>query len=158
MQSGSINSLPGVDAAKLFAIGSDTVAATASSVTPGTNDPTLYAIVFSGVATGEYRLVLLDGSEIAESGIVVTVTASGWTVKDCCDTPDDSGSESPTVSTSVESAMGNPREASADGVTVKSHSLPELIAAEKYIAAKAAAAKPHRGLRFSRIVPGSTTD
>jgi hypothetical protein len=62
------------------------------------------------------------------------------------------------MSDEVSTAIGNPKEASADGVTVKGHSLPELIQAEKHIAAKAAAKKPHRGLRFSRIIPGSTTD
>jgi hypothetical protein len=56
----------------------------------------------------------------------------------------------------VSEAMANPKEASADGVTVKSHSLPELIEAEKYLAAKAAAAKPARGLRFSKLVPGGS--
>ena len=159
-QIGTINSFEGVTAARLFGLSGDSILATASSVVAGSNDPTLYTITFSGVAAGEYRLALFEGSEVVDSGAVVVFTAGGWSVKDCCDTQTttpDPDPVAPTVSNSVATAIANPKEASADGVMVKSHSLPELIEAEKYLAAKAAAKKSHRGLRFSRVIPGGTT-
>lgn len=60
-----INALPGITAAKLFTVDTDTVVATASSVTAGTNDPSFYTIVFASAADGTYRLVLFIGSNIA---------------------------------------------------------------------------------------------
>lgn len=56
----------------------------------------------------------------------------------------------------VAKAMTEPRSAAADGISTSSHSLPDLIAAEKYQAAKAAGRKSHRGLRFSKLVPPGT--
>jgi len=61
--------------------------------------------------------------------------------------------------TAVQDAMAQPKAASGDGVSVTQHSLPDLIQAEKHVAAKSAASKAHRGLRFSKIVPpGSIGD
>lgn len=158
-QVGTVNSFEGVTTARLFALSGDTIIATASSVVAGSNDPTLYTITFSGVAAGEYRLALFEGAEVVDSGAVVVFTAGGWSVKDCCDTTEPTPVDpvAPTVSNSVATAIGNPKEASADGVMVKGHSLPELIQAEKYLAAKEASKKSHRGLRFSRVIPGGTT-
>lgn len=56
----------------------------------------------------------------------------------------------------VAEAMAQPRMAAADGVSITTHGLADLIAAEKYLAAKAAAKKSHRGLRFSKLVPPGT--
>lgn len=56
----------------------------------------------------------------------------------------------------VETAANQPKQAMADGVSVTNHSLPDLIEAEKHVAAKAAAAKAHRGLRFTKLVPPGT--
>jgi hypothetical protein len=59
--------------------------------------------------------------------------------------------------TLVSDAATEPKSASADGVSVQNHSLDELIRAEKHLAAKSGASKPHRGLRFSKLVPPGTS-
>jgi len=51
-----------------------------------------------------------------------------------------------------ENAEG-PAKASGDAGSVEQHSLPDQIEADRYLAAKEAAKKPHRGLRFSKFVP-----
>jgi hypothetical protein len=51
-----------------------------------------------------------------------------------------------------ENAAG-PVKASGDSVSFEQHSIQDQIAADRYLASKAASKKPHRGLRFSRIVP-----
>lgn len=49
-----------------------------------------------------------------------------------------------------------PKRAEADGVRVEQHSLADQIAAEKFLASKAAVAQPRRGLRINRIAsPGA---
>lgn len=164
-QSGTINSYEGAVSAKLFAEGSDTVAATASSVTAGTNDPTLYTIVFSGVSVGDYRIALYDSAgDVVDSGAVITMSLGSWEIK-TCDTGTDTGGgggggddedTEATESTSVATAIVNPKSATADGVSVQSHSLPELIAAENHLAKKSAASKPGRGMRFSKLIPSGT--
>lgn len=58
--------------------------------------------------------------------------------------------------TAVADAINEPKQATADGVSVQQHSLPDLIQAEKYLAAKAAASKKHSGLRFAKLVPPGT--
>ena len=60
-QSGTFSAPSGMDMARLFPLGSDTITATAASIVPGTNDPTLYTLTFSGVTAGVYRMVLYDG-------------------------------------------------------------------------------------------------
>lgn len=83
-QSGTASLGLGGVAAKLFAIGTDTVAAVASSVTPGTNDRSFYTFVFgtvTPVATGTYRLVMYNAGGF-ECGSIdeVYVSANGWSV------------------------------------------------------------------------------
>lgn len=56
----------------------------------------------------------------------------------------------------VDAAIANPKKATADGVSVESHTLPELIEAEKHIARKSAASQPARGMRFTKLVPPGT--
>lgn len=71
----------GVDSAKLFVDGTDTLATngTATSVTPGTNNPTRYSIVWgTNVADGTYQLVLYDGG-VAVAGADVVVSGSNVT-------------------------------------------------------------------------------
>ncbi len=51
-----------------------------------------------------------------------------------------------------ENAVG-PAKASGDSGSFEQHSIQDQIAADQYLASKRAATKPHRGLRFSRIVP-----
>lgn len=57
----------------------------------------------------------------------------------------------------IETAAANPQEASVDGVKMVQHSLPDLIAAEKHVAAKRARRDKYRGIRYNRIVPPGTT-
>lgn len=56
----------------------------------------------------------------------------------------------------AENAAG-PKAAAADGVNVQQHDLASQIAADKYLAAKAAAANPGLGLRFRKMVPPGTS-
>ena len=50
-----------------------------------------------------------------------------------------------------------PKQASADGVTAQQHSLADQIAADKYLAAKDAAARnPAKGFTRVKIVPPGT--
>lgn len=46
-----------------------------------------------------------------------------------------------------------PKSITIDGETVTEHSLKEQIEADKYLAGKNAAARPHAGLRFTKIIP-----
>lgn len=55
----------------------------------------------------------------------------------------------------LENAQG-PAEASGDSGSVKMHSLKDQIEADKYLAGKNAARLPHRGLRFTKLVPPGT--
>ena len=59
-------------------------------------------------------------------------------------------------STIQQNAQG-PESAEADGVKVKQHSLPDQIAADKYLASKAAMRKRNFGLRRVRIIPPGAT-
>ena len=49
-----------------------------------------------------------------------------------------------------------PESAEADGVKVKQHSLPDQIAADKYLAGKAATANPAKAFTRVKIVPPGT--
>jgi hypothetical protein len=49
-----------------------------------------------------------------------------------------------------------PKQATADGVTVQQHSLPDQIAADKYLASKQAGRNPARALTRVKIVPPGT--
>lgn len=46
-----------------------------------------------------------------------------------------------------------PSEAHGDSGGVKQHSLPDQIAAERFLASKQAAKSKSRGIRFSRLAP-----
>lgn len=80
MQSGTISTIPGVTAAELYSIGTDTLVDTADTVIPGTNDPSHYVITFSGVAAGDYRLVLKIGSLTVAIEPKVSVAVNSWNV------------------------------------------------------------------------------
>lgn len=54
-----------------------------------------------------------------------------------------------------ENAEG-PAKASGDAGSVEQHPLSEQIEADKYLAAKEAAKKKDRGLRFNKLVPPGT--
>ena len=53
----------------------------------------------------------------------------------------------------IGSAGQNPQHAQADGLSVQSHPLPALIAADRYLAAKAARSTANRGVMFSKMHP-----
>jgi hypothetical protein len=53
----------------------------------------------------------------------------------------------------IEDNAAGPKQATADGVTVQQHSLPDQIAADKYLANKAASANPARAFTRVKIVP-----
>ena len=57
------------------------------------------------------------------------------------------------LKSAIEEAAAAPESVAADGVVVRGRSIDDLIKADKYLAEQAAAAKPHRGLRFSRVIP-----
>lgn len=54
---------------------------------------------------------------------------------------------------SIEANAQKPASASTDAGSVSQHSLSEQIAADKYLSAKRAAEKQHRGLRITKLVP-----
>ncbi|MFN8857102.1 MAG: hypothetical protein ACK50P_16170 [Planctomycetaceae bacterium] len=55
-------------------------------------------------------------------------------------------------STLRENATG-PAKVAGDAGSVEQHSLPDQIAADRYLQAKAAVKAKRRGLRFSKLVP-----
>lgn len=53
----------------------------------------------------------------------------------------------------IEENAKGPAKASGDAGSVEQHPLPDQIEAAKFLAAKEAAKKPRRGLRFNKLVP-----
>jgi len=62
------------------------------------------------------------------------------------------------VSNKLAEAAVGPKRVRTDAGEVEAHDLVDIIEADKYLAAKAAAAgtNKHRGLRFNRIIPPGT--
>lgn len=60
------------------------------------------------------------------------------------------------LSDTIETAAAEPKAATVDGITVHGHTLEELIAADKHLAAKAGSTKNHLGLHFRQLEPGGT--
>ena len=62
------------------------------------------------------------------------------------------------VSDALKSAAQQPKRVRTDAGEVEAHSLRDQIEADKYLAAKAAAASTntHRGLRFNKLIPPGT--
>jgi hypothetical protein len=62
------------------------------------------------------------------------------------------------VSNKLAEAAVGPKRVRTDAGEVESHDLVDIIEADKYLAAKAAAAgtNKHRGLRFNKIIPPGT--
>ena len=54
----------------------------------------------------------------------------------------------------VKEAMTQPRKGTVDGQSFEGHSLPDLIAADKYVRAQEAAKKRGSGLRFAKLQAG----
>lgn len=63
--------------AKLFTIGTDTVVQTASSVTAGVNDTSLYSAVFTDAPAANYRIVAYNGSTVAFVDNVTLTLSTG---------------------------------------------------------------------------------
>jgi hypothetical protein len=55
-------------------------------------------------------------------------------------------------------ALAGPKRARGDAGEVEQHPIPDLIEADKYLASKAAANKPGRGLRFTTLIPDGTVN
>ena len=56
----------------------------------------------------------------------------------------------------IESSAEGPRSASGDSGSMSQHPLPDLIEADKYLAAKQAVATRTRGLRLTRLAATGT--
>ncbi len=60
------------------------------------------------------------------------------------------------MDSTIETNAKGPKQASADGVTVQQHSLPDQIAGDKYLASKRAAKNPAKALTRVKIIPPGT--
>ena len=61
------------------------------------------------------------------------------------------------LDSTIEQNAAGPKQASADGVTVQQHPLPDQIAADKYLAGKRAASEnPAKAFTRVKIVPPGT--
>jgi len=49
-----------------------------------------------------------------------------------------------------------PQSASGDEGSIRQHPLKDQIEADRYLASKTAASRPHRGLRFTKLNPPGT--
>lgn len=63
---------------------------------------------------------------------------------------------STTLQTAIEDNAAGPQKASGDAGSVEQHSIPDQIAADRYIASKDAVQNKKRGLRFNKLVPPGT--
>jgi len=57
---------------------------------------------------------------------------------------------------SIKTNAQGPKQASADGVNVQQHSLPEQIAADRYLQSKQAARRKGLGIATKKLVPPGT--
>jgi hypothetical protein len=64
----------------------------------------------------------------------------------------------PDLETTITTVAAEPKEAAADGVSAKQHPLPDLIAADRYLAGKTARADPRTAMKLCRIVPPGAAD
>lgn len=61
----------------------------------------------------------------------------------------------PDLSGTIQTATGNPLQASQDGLSAQQQPIPDLITADRYLAAKQANQVPPFGVRFGAIIsPG----
>lgn len=60
------------------------------------------------------------------------------------------------VSDALKAAAQQPRRVRTDAGEVEAHDLDQQIAADKYLASKAAASQANRGLRFNKLIPPGT--
>jgi hypothetical protein len=57
------------------------------------------------------------------------------------------------IEQAIESTATNPKRVRTDAGEVEAQSIQDQIAADKYLAAKAAASSSRRGLRFNQLTP-----
>lgn len=62
--------------------------------------------------------------------------------------PDDNA-----ASEALEAAVAGPRRMKVDNVEAEQQPLADLIAADRHLASRAAASRPARGLRITKLVP-----
>lgn len=60
------------------------------------------------------------------------------------------------ASEALADAIAGPKRVRGDAGEVEQHDLGNLIEAERYQKAKAAASRPGRGIRLTKLLPGST--
>ncbi|MCH7873380.1 MAG: hypothetical protein IID33_16915 [Planctomycetes bacterium] len=53
----------------------------------------------------------------------------------------------------IETNAAQPKRVTVDGTSVEQHSLPDQIEADQHVKAKKSAAKPHFGLRMTKLIP-----
>lgn len=58
-----------------------------------------------------------------------------------------------TIADAIRQNATGPAKATGDQGSFEQHSIEDQIAADRYLASKRASAKPHRGMRFTRIIP-----
>ncbi len=58
----------------------------------------------------------------------------------------------PDLTSAIETAAGNPASTTVDGLAVNARPVAELIAADRYVKASAAAKQVKRGLRFTKLI------
>jgi len=58
-----------------------------------------------------------------------------------------------TITNAIRENASGPAKATGDQGSFEQHAIHDQIAADRYLASKRAQAKPHRGMRFTRIVP-----
>ncbi len=56
----------------------------------------------------------------------------------------------------IEENLNSPAKVTSDGCSVEQHPLSEQIAADKYLASKAASRRKGLGIRFSKLSPSGT--
>lgn len=62
-----------------------------------------------------------------------------------------------TIAEAIEqAAIGGVKKGAEEGREFEKYSIDDLIKADQHVAAKRAAAKPHMGLRFTKLVPPGT--
>jgi hypothetical protein len=61
--------------------------------------------------------------------------------------------ENTQIQDAIEEAITKPRSFAADGMSKSAHSIPDLIAADKHVASKAATSSKNMGLRFGVFIP-----
>ncbi len=60
------------------------------------------------------------------------------------------------LDTSIRDNANGPRKASGDSGSVEQHSLPDQIAADKFLESKKAVAQKGLGLKFNKLSPGGS--